>query len=210
MIDMRRLSCACILALTGATALGCGSQTKTVTVASTPPAPTTTSATAPIPTTSTSKQPTTNTTSPPSATHTAPEPSFTEGASKPGSVGAAAAVLAARGYTAQDTSEYHPEQTLQVLVGTRAGSGDGYGQQAFFFLDGHYLGTDTKEPSAKLKVVSQSDTEVAISYPLYRSGDPLCCAGGGQRIVHFQLNDGKLAAMDPIPPAHSTTGVSRN
>jgi hypothetical protein len=194
----------------GATVLGCGSQTKTVTVASTPPAPTTTSATVPMPTTSTSKQPTTNTTSTPSATRTAPEPSFTEGDSKQGSVGAAAAVLAARGYTAQDTSEYHPEQTLQVLVGTRTGSGDGYGQQAFFFLDGHYLGTDTKEPSAKLKVVSQSDTEVAISYPLYRSSDPLCCAGGGQRVVHFQLNDGKLAAMDPIPPAHSTTGVSRN
>jgi LppP/LprE lipoprotein len=210
MIDMRRLSCACILALMGATVLGCGSQTKTVTVASTPPAPTTTSAPVPMPTTSTSKQPTMSTTSTPSTTRTAPEPSFTEGDSKPGSVSAAAAVLAARGYTAQDTSEYHPEQTLQVLVGTRTGSGDGYGQQAFFFLDGHYLGTDTKEPSAKLKVVSQSDTEVAISYPLYRSGDPLCCARGGQRVVHFQLNDGKLAAMDPIPPAHSTTGVSRN
>ena len=34
---------------------------------------------------------------------------------------------------------------LRVLVATRTGSGDGYGQQAFFFLDGHYLGTDAKE-----------------------------------------------------------------
>ncbi len=123
---------------------------------------------------------------------------------------AAAAALTSRGYTPNDTAEYHPKQTLQVLLGTRTGSGDGYGQQAFFFLDGRYLGTDTKEPSAKLKVVSQSDTEVAIAYPLYRSGDPLCCAGGGQRVVHFQLNDGKLTAMDPIPPANSTTGLSRN
>lgn len=190
---------------------GCGSQTKTVTVASAPPTPTaTTSATTPAPSTSTQKQSTTSTSTNPSTTRTAPEPSFAETESSSAGVSAATLVLDSRGYTPNDTSEYHPKQTLQVLVGTRTGSGDGYGQQAFFFLDGRYLGTDTKEPSAKLKVVSQSDTEVAIAYPLYRSGDPLCCAGGGQRIVHFQLNDGKLAAMDPIPPANSSTGVSRN
>ncbi len=97
-----------------------------------------------------------------------------------------------------------------MLVGTRAGSADGYGQQAFFFLDGRYLGTDTKEASAKLRVVSQSDTEVAIAYPLYRPGNSLCCPAGGEQIVHFALNDGKLTALDPIPPANSKTGVSRN
>ena len=208
---MRRISHACTVGALTVVLLGCGSQTKTVTVASTPPAPATTSTAATVPTTSSPKQTTTTSKSTtPSSTHTAPEPSFAEGESKAGGASAAAAVLEARGYTPNDTSEYHPEQTLQVLVGTRTGSGDGYGQQAFFFLDGRYLGTDTKEPSAKLKVVSQSDTEVAIAYPLYRSSDPLCCAGGGQRIVHFQLNDGKLAAMDAIPPAHSSTGVSRN
>jgi hypothetical protein len=97
-----------------------------------------------------------------------------------------------------------------VLLGTRTGSGDGYGQQAFFFLDGRYLGTDAKEPSATLKVVSQNDTEVAIAYPLYRKSDPLCCPGGGQRIVHFALNNGKLTPLDPIPPASSSSGLARN
>ena len=101
-----------------------------------------------------------------------------------------------------NTSEYRPQQTLQVLLGARTGSGE----QAFFFLDGRYLGTDTKEPSAKLAVVAQGDTEVAISYSLYRDGSPT----GGQQIVHFQLNDGKLAAADPIPPAHASSGLSRN
>ena len=81
-----------------------------------------------------------------------------------------------------------------MLVGTRTGSGDGYGQQAFFFVDGRYIGTDAKEPSASVKVVSQGDTEVALAYPLYRSSDPLCCPSGGQAIVHFQLNNGRLAA----------------
>ena len=119
------------------------------------------------------------------------------------------ATVRAHGFTPADTSEYHPGQTLRVLVATRTGSGDGYGQQAFFFVDGRYLGTDAKEPSAKLRVVSQGDTEVAIAYPLYRRNDPLCCPGGGQRIVHFALDNGKLQALDPIPPASGYANLSR-
>lgn len=123
---------------------------------------------------------------------------------------AAAEVVRANGFTPNDASEYHPDQTLRVLVGTRTGSGDGYGQRAFFFVNGRYIGTDTKDSSAKLRVVSQNDTSVTISYPLYRHTDPLCCPGGGQSSVTFQLNNGKLAPAGPIPPANSTTGLSRN
>ena len=117
--------------------------------------------------------------------------------------------MRAHGYTPIDTSEYHPGQTLRVLVATRTGSGDGYGQQAFFFVDGRYLGTDAKEPSATLKVVSQDDTEVAIAYPLYRSSDPLCCPGGGQRVVHFALNNGKLSRSSRSRPRAATRHLSR-
>jgi hypothetical protein len=88
-------------------------------------------------------------------------------------------------------------------------SSDGHGQQAFFFVNNGYIGTDAKEPSATVKVVSQSDTEVTLAYPLYRSSDPLCCPGGGQTTVTFQLNNGKLTPLGPIPPASSTTGLSR-
>src|SRR6185437_986757 len=125
--------------------------------------PTTGSTQAPTTTTTTSS-PSTGSTSP---TRTAPEPSFTEGegTATAGSAGAAVALVKAHGYTPVDASEYPPGQTLRVLVGTRTGSGDGYGQQAFFFVDGRYIGTDAKEPSAKLKVVSQSDTDVAVAYP---------------------------------------------
>ncbi len=193
---------------------GCGSNTKTVTVESAPAAATSSPATNTAQSTGTSTQATgstsTSTTPAVTTTRSAPEPSFTEQEAHPEGASAAAAVLRARGYTPLDTSEYHSGQTLRVLVGTRSGSGDGYGQQAFFFIDGRYLGTDTKEPSAKLKVVSQGDTEVAIAYPLYRAGDPLCCPGGGQRVVHFALNNGKLTALDPIPPANSKSGLARN
>jgi hypothetical protein len=115
----------------------------------------------------------------------------------------------ARGFTPNNTSDYHPSQTLGVLIGTRAGSGDGYGQQAFFFVNGRYIGTDASEPSATLRVASQGDTEVTLAYPLYRKGDPLCCPGGGQALVRFQLNNGKLAPLEPIPPSSSSSALSR-
>jgi hypothetical protein len=210
---MRRFAPIALLA--AALLAGCGSQTKTVTAASVPaPASSSSSSTA-APTTGPSTGSTatgTTATSGTPTTRSAPEPSFTEaeGEAKSGSLEAAVAAVRAHGYTPTSTAEYHPEQTLRVLVGTRSGSSDGYGQQAFFFLGGKYLGTDTKEPSATLKVVSQGDTEVAISYPLYRKGDPLCCPGAGSRVVHFVLNDGKLSALDPIPPASASSGPSRN
>jgi LppP/LprE lipoprotein len=192
---------------------GCGSKTKTVTVTSTPPAPSGAAAKSSGSTTtapgSTSSAPSPTT---PSETRTAPEPAFAEHEAAPQAEGvsAAAALVRAQGFTPGRLSEYHSDQTLRVLVGTRTGSGDGSGQRAFFFLGSRYLGTDTKEPSATIKVVGQSDTEITIAYPLYRHDDPLCCPGGGQAIVHFQLDDGKLTALQPIPPATSSTGLSRN
>jgi hypothetical protein len=208
------------LALLGVGALlgGCGSQTKTVSVAESPPAAQgTVTATATSATTTTTATPTTTTptntaggAAAPSTTRTAPEPAFTHQESHAEGASAAAALLRAHGYTPNETSQYHPDQTLRVLVGTRTGSGDGYGQQAFFFLGGHYIGTDTKEPSATIKVVSQNDTEVTLAYPLYRSNDPLANPSGGQAIVHFQLNNGKLTPLGTIPPANSSTGLARN
>jgi hypothetical protein len=115
----------------------------------------------------------------------------------------------AHGFTANGTSDYHPDQTLRVLTATRTGSGDGYAQQAFFFVDNRYIGTDTSQPSAGVKVVAQGDTEVTLAYPLYRPHDPLCCPGGGQATVRFQLNNGRLVPLGTIPPASSTTGLSR-
>ena len=78
-----------------------------------------------------------------------------------------------------------------MLVGTRTGSGE----RAFFFVAGHYIGTDAKEPSAQIRVVSQSDTEVTLAYSL--SG------AGREANVRFQLNNGKLTPLDPIPSANS-------
>jgi hypothetical protein len=188
--------------------LGCGSGTKTVTVSGAPAVtqPTTTTTSSAKAPTSTTKTPTAGQGATTGTTRSAPEPAFTQ--EKPASEGeaAAAAVVRSRGFTPNNGSEYRSNQALRVLVATRTGSGDGYGQQAFFFVNGRYIGTDTKDPSAKLRVVSQSDTEVTVAYPLYRKSDPLCCPGGGQATVRFQLNNGRLTPLDPIPSLERRAG----
>jgi hypothetical protein len=209
------LAAAALLIAAGAL-LGCGSKTKTVS-ATGAPAPAQSTPTTQAQTTSQASRTATSTTqtqstssgATPAPTRTAPEPAFTQKESHAEGLNGAAAVVRAHGYTPNDTSEYHEAQTLRVLIGTRTGSGDGYGQQAFFFVAGRYIGTDTKEPSAKVKVISQSDTEVTLAYPLYRSGDPLSSPSGGQATVQFQLNNGKLAPLGRIPPASRSTGLSR-
>jgi hypothetical protein len=189
---------------------GCGSTTKTVSVAGAPPATRSTAAT-----TATQAQTATSgtqTSAAPTAaatTRTATEPAFTEGGPASGDLAAAVAVLKTRGYTADDTGQYHASQTLRVLVGRRSQSGDGYGQLAFFFVDGRYIGTDALAPSGMIAVLAQGDTEVTLGYSLYSASDSLCCPGAGQARVRFQLNNGKLAALDPIPPAQSSARASR-
>jgi cytoskeletal protein RodZ len=214
MSTMRRTCSKAIAALLccGAITLvaACGSDTKTVTKASAPPLTQSTGQTTPQPstaqTTSTTTTPaqtttTSGATTPSTTTRAAPEPAFTQKEANVEGLSAATAAVRERGYTPNDTSDYHSDQALRVLVGTRTGSSDGYGQQAFFFVNGHYIGTDTKEPSATLKVVSQSDTEVTLGYPLYRHDDPPSSPSGGEAHVTFQLNNGKLVPLGNIPSA---------
>ncbi len=193
--------------------VGCGGGTKTVSVANTPAPPASTSAggattTASASTTASSTSAASAPSTATSVTRTESAPAFTR-TSAPAGASAAVAVVHAHGYTPTDPSQYHTSQTLGVLVGARSGSGDGYGQQAFFFLDGRYLGTDSTQPSATLRVVSQGDTQVTLAYPLYRSHDALCCPSGGEARVTFQLNNGRLTPLQPIPPSSSATGLSR-
>jgi cytoskeletal protein RodZ len=208
-----RASVAALLASAAALLAACGGGTKTVTVSSAPLTPTSSTATQG---TTASTQTQTSSTSTPTSTATgttttrsAPEPAFTQGEAKAEGTSGAAAVVRAHGYTPNDTSQYHSDQTLRVLVGTRTGSADGYAQQAFFFVNGRYLGADTKLPSATIKVIGQADTEVTLGYALYRKGDALVNPSGGEAHVTFQLNNGKLVALQKIPPAASNTGLSR-
>lgn len=190
---------------------GCGSQTKTTSASGAPAVTQGTGATTATHTAgaAATTTPAGSTGTTPAATRTAPEPAFAHQETGAQGLGEAAAVVRAHGYTPNDTAQYHPDQTLRVLVGTRTGSSDGYDQLAFFFLDGRYIGTDAKEPSATISVLSQGDTEVTLGYALYRKGDAMASPSGGQATVRFQLNNGKLAPLDPIPPTDSATAPSR-
>jgi hypothetical protein len=214
----RRLMSAALAALLSALAISaCGAQTKTETAGRIAGEGTPGSSTAASTTTDTSTSSTTGTagnapsggTAGPSTTRTATEPAFDKGEEPAQQAKTAAAVVRARGYTPANLSEYHPGQTLGLLVGTRTGSADGYAQQVFFFVDGRFIGTDAKEPSATVKVVSQNDTEAVVSYALYRPNDPLSSPSGGHAQVHFQLDNGKLMALETIPPVRSQSQPSR-
>ena len=199
----------------GAPLGACGSQAKTVSVAGAPPAPavTASSAQSTVPTatsqapssTSPTQTSTAGGTPAPSQARTAPEPAFVQPQQSAEGLSSAIAVLRERGYTAVDTSDYHPSQALRLLIGTRTG----YVQQAFFFVNGRFIGTDSSQPSATVKVLSQGDTEVTLAYSLYRRGDPQSSPTGGQAQVRFQLDNGKLVALDAIPSASPTATLSR-
>jgi LppP/LprE lipoprotein len=209
--------------MSGAVLAGCGSGTKTISEPASAAAPYGTSSgesseTASTSKTTTSSAKTSSTTSAAASTTTTTTtvartqgaPAFTQQTSVPAATAAAVEVVKAHGYTPADVSQYRANQALRVLIGTYTGSNDGHDQQAFFFLDGHYLGTDSSQPSATIRLVSQSETEVTLAYALYRPHDALCCPSGGEAKVTFQLDNGALTPLQPIPPASSTTGLSRN
>ncbi len=143
------------------------------------------------------------------STRTSSAPAFAKQESGQTALAAAVAIVERQGYTPNDTAEYHPQQTLRVLTATKSGANGAYVQRAFFFIDGRYIGTDSSQPSGAVKVISQGETSVTLAYGMYRPGDSPCCPGGGQSTVTFQLDNGSLQALDPIPAAHSASGLSR-
>jgi hypothetical protein len=195
----------------GALLGGCGSGgTKTVTVpdttsTSSQATPTTTAATTTAAATTPSATPSGGTAAP-SGTRTAPAPAFVAPGSSAQDLAGAVAVVRSHGYQPYRTSDYHPDQTLRVLVGTGSGPHD---FRAFFFVNGRYIGTDTARPSATVTVAGQSDTAVTLAYSLFRPNDALCCPSGGVANVRFQLDNGHLVPLDPIPSASSTAPLSR-
>jgi hypothetical protein len=111
----------------------------------------------------------------------------------------AVAKLRDEGYRPDDASDYDSSATLRVLIGTRLDSGDGYAKRAFFFVGGRYIGTDTSEDSAQMRVENASDDTVTLAYALYGPDDALCCPGG-TATVRYQWNGSRLVPLDPIPP----------
>ncbi len=132
----------------------------------------------------------------PRGPRTAAAPAYVHEETPTGELGGAVAELKAAGYTPIDDAQYHSNQTLRVLVGTHMISATASNERAFFFIGSRYIGTDAREPSAKVNVVSQGETEVTLAYTLYRGASP-----SGTANVTFQLDNGFLVPAQAIPPA---------
>src|SRR3954453_12941347 len=161
---------------------GCGGGTETVTTVENVQAPT---------------QPTIDSTAPKELqppTSSTPTPPTGSG----GTRAEAADRVRQEGYRPDDLGQYEPSNTLRVLVGTRADSGDGYAKRAFFFVGGRYIGTDTSDDSAGIRVEGQSGTTVTLAYAIYQSNDALCCPSSSST-VRYQWNGSRLVPLDPIP-----------
>jgi hypothetical protein len=72
-----------------------------------------------------------------------------------------------------------------------------------------YLGTDTLNPSAQVRLGWRDSDTVALQYQLYRPEDPMCCPTGGAALVRYHWNGQALEPLDPIPSDDSTAVLSR-
>lgn len=70
-------------------------------------------------------------------------------------------------------------------------------QQVLFFDGDTALGTPTPEPRPYVTVTANGDV-VSVQYQ-WRQGDDEPCCPTGIGTVRFELTDGKLLALDPVP-----------
>lgn len=148
------------------------------------------------------------TTTTPSQTPPRPASGGCSGGDCASSPSQAGEIVASHGFTG-DTSSYDPSTPLNVVLATRTGSADGTQQQAFFFWHGRYIGTDTSDTSAGIKLASQNGDTVALTYRLYNPSDPQCCATAGETTVRYQYQGSRLVPLDPIPPSSYGAASSR-
>jgi hypothetical protein len=114
---------------------------------------------------------------------------------------AAAEIVRSRGFEVERLRDWDPDDTLRVLVG-RSDSGE----LAFFFVNGDYIGNDTGEPSADLRVRRTSDLSVTLRYRTYAPGDD--DRPTGDRVdVRFTWDGVQLTPASALPdPTLRTPG----
>jgi hypothetical protein len=123
----------------------------------------------------------------------------------------AQAFLQSQGFLVADPGVYNGGARLNVLIGIKTPAASGTNQQAFFFSNGHFLGTDTSDTSAGIRVVSESNDTVTLAYRLYHPSDPMCCPTAGEATVRFSFPGGVtgVTPLDPIPASTFQADPSR-
>ncbi len=121
---------------------------------------------------------------------------------------AAAAIVKAHGFDTEART-FLPGAPLTAVIGVRSGSQDGTAQNAFFFAGGRYIGTDTADMSAGIRVGPQAGDTVTLTYRLYAPNDPQCCSTAGTASVRYHWDGSRLTPLDPIPPSAYNSAGSR-
>ena len=99
-----------------------------------------------------------------------------------------------------DTSMWMHGVRFNALYGNCRAE-DGTDQHIWFFINGRFVGTDTRNPSKGIFGLWRDDTTMAFMYVLYRARDPNCCPTGGGKIVRFRWTGKRVRALDAIPRA---------
>jgi hypothetical protein len=95
-------------------------------------------------------------------------------------------LVVSKGFTVPHKSDWNPDADLQVLIGKGTDTGN---RLAFFFVDGQYLGNDSTEPSAELKVKKSEGSDATLVY-----GTP-----GGPITVDFRYDGASVAPLQVLP-----------
>jgi hypothetical protein len=117
----------------------------------------------------------------------------------PISLAAASQIVKSEGFNEVLSNGFDPSQPVQVLIGASETGGSGVPEQAFFFANGHWVGNDTPDASARVEFVSQQGDTISLRYVIYTPSDPHCCPSGGEQVVRFHWDGSKLVPLDPVP-----------
>jgi hypothetical protein len=91
---------------------------------------------------------------------------------------------------------------LVAIEGLCTPVGDGYCQQAFFFSNDQYLGTDTYSPSIAIhRVADAGEATIAVTYAHYATTDPFCCPSLPDVTITYHW-DGERLVPSGTPPDH--------
>jgi hypothetical protein len=111
---------------------------------------------------------------------------------------AAERYVSANGLAAQaPEATWRPAAVLHVIHASSTTGADSPGDWYFFFVGGKAVGQRYFTRASSADAVD--DVTFAVSYLVFRQGDPHCCPSGGSSTVRFRWQGGQLTALDAMP-----------
>ena len=98
----------------------------------------------------------------------------------------------------RETSRGHTADCQLHWVVVTVGDASDSPRQVLFFDHGTPLGTPTPDPRPYVNVTASGNDTAVVQYQ-WRQGQDQACCPTGIGTARFQIADGKLKALDPIP-----------